>query len=150
MGFSLLNLQLQVQYFVNHCLSFCLFFFWPLHCLSFFELRLHITPLVSSSFSCKAKLQETLEQLSSTQLQKIRTNVLNKITEMKVILIVCFLFSVKLIKRVSSLRCTFFNYAAVKFSDRDILFHTCLFLIFAFLDMLFYQHIHGISQFVLV
>jgi hypothetical protein len=28
------------------------FFSWPLCCLSFFDLRILITPLVSSSFSC--------------------------------------------------------------------------------------------------
>ena len=32
--------------FVDRCLSF---FFWPLCCLSFFDLRIMITPLVSSS-----------------------------------------------------------------------------------------------------
>jgi hypothetical protein len=34
--------------FVDRCLHF---FFWPLYCLSFFDLRILITPLVSSSFS---------------------------------------------------------------------------------------------------
>ncbi len=29
--------------FVDHCLSFCFFFFWPLYCL-FFDLRILITP----------------------------------------------------------------------------------------------------------
>ena len=31
---------------VDNCLSFCPFFFWPLCCLSFFDLRILITPLV--------------------------------------------------------------------------------------------------------
>ena len=31
--------------FVDRCLSFCPFFFWPLSCLFFFELRLLITSL---------------------------------------------------------------------------------------------------------
>jgi hypothetical protein len=35
--------------FVNRCWSFCIFFVWPLCCLSFFELRILITPLVSSN-----------------------------------------------------------------------------------------------------
>ena len=38
--------------FVDRCLSFCPFFFWPLCCLSFFELRILIIPLVSSSSPC--------------------------------------------------------------------------------------------------
>ena len=37
--------------FVDCCLSFCLFFFWPLCYLSFFDLRILIIPLVSSRFS---------------------------------------------------------------------------------------------------
>ena len=35
---------------VDHCMSFCPYFFWLLYCLSF-DLRLLITPLVSSSSS---------------------------------------------------------------------------------------------------
>ena len=40
--------------FVDRCLSFCPFFFWPLCCLSFFELWILIFPLVSlsSSYCC--------------------------------------------------------------------------------------------------
>jgi hypothetical protein len=34
--------------FVKRCLSFCLFFFWPLYCL-FFDIRVLITLLVSSN-----------------------------------------------------------------------------------------------------
>jgi len=33
--------------FVYRCLSFCTFFFWPLCCLFFFDIRILITPLVS-------------------------------------------------------------------------------------------------------
>ena len=39
----------SVKYFVNRCFSF---FIWPLHCLTFFDLRILITSLVSSKFSC--------------------------------------------------------------------------------------------------
>jgi hypothetical protein len=42
--------------FVGHCLSSPLFFLWPLCCLSFIDLQLLVTPLVSSNssyfFSC--------------------------------------------------------------------------------------------------
>ena len=34
--------------FVGRCLSFCTFFFWPEYCLFFFDIRILITPLVSS------------------------------------------------------------------------------------------------------
>ena len=37
--------------FVDRCLSFCTFFFWPLCCLFFFDIRILITPLVSSNSS---------------------------------------------------------------------------------------------------
>jgi len=37
--------------FVDRCLSFCPFFFWPLCRLSFFDLRIMITPLVFSNSS---------------------------------------------------------------------------------------------------
>jgi hypothetical protein len=40
-----------VQCFVDRCLSFYPFFFWPLCCLFFFNLQILITPLVSSNFS---------------------------------------------------------------------------------------------------
>ena len=36
--------------FVNHCLSFCHFAFWPLCCQPFFDLKLLVTTLVTSSF----------------------------------------------------------------------------------------------------
>jgi hypothetical protein len=36
--------------FVDSCLSFCTFFFWPL-CCQFFDIRILITPLVSSNSS---------------------------------------------------------------------------------------------------
>jgi len=37
--------------FVDRCLSFLSFFFWPLCCLFFFDIRILITTLVSSSSS---------------------------------------------------------------------------------------------------
>jgi len=37
--------------FVDHCLPFCTFFFWSLCCLFLFDIRILITPLVSSNFS---------------------------------------------------------------------------------------------------
>jgi len=37
--------------FVDRCLSFCTFFFWPLCCLFFFDIRILITPLVSPNSS---------------------------------------------------------------------------------------------------
>ena len=37
--------------FVDHCLSFCTLFFWPLCCLFFFAIQIMITPLVSSNWS---------------------------------------------------------------------------------------------------
>ena len=37
--------------FVDRCLSFCSFFFWPLCRLSFFDLRIIINPLVFSKTS---------------------------------------------------------------------------------------------------
>ena len=36
--------------FVNHWLSFCHFAFWPLCCQPFFDLKLLVTTLVTSSF----------------------------------------------------------------------------------------------------
>jgi len=38
--------------FVDRCLFFCFFFFWPLCCLFFFDTWVLITPLVSSNSSC--------------------------------------------------------------------------------------------------
>ena len=37
--------------FVDRCLSFCTFFFWPLCCLFFFDIRILITPLVFTNSS---------------------------------------------------------------------------------------------------
>ena len=37
--------------FVDRCLAFCTFFFWPLCSLFFFDLRILITPLISSDSS---------------------------------------------------------------------------------------------------
>jgi len=39
----------SVKYFVNRCFSF---FIWQFHCLTFFDLRILITSLVSSKLSC--------------------------------------------------------------------------------------------------
>ena len=39
--------------FVDRCLSFGIFFFWPLCCLFFFDIRILIFPLVSSNSSWK-------------------------------------------------------------------------------------------------
>ena len=38
-------------YWVVYCRSLFVFFIWSLSCLSFFDLWLHITPLVSSNIS---------------------------------------------------------------------------------------------------
>ena len=51
--FALFDLEFYV-YFVDSCLSFCALFFWSLCCLFFFDLRILITPLVSTSSSYKA------------------------------------------------------------------------------------------------
>jgi hypothetical protein len=52
-GFVLINLHFSVYYFVDHyCLSSWPVFLWLLCYLSFFDLRLLINLLVSSSFSC--------------------------------------------------------------------------------------------------
>ena len=37
--------------FVDHCLSFCTFFFWPLCCLFFFDIQILITPLIYTNSS---------------------------------------------------------------------------------------------------
>ena len=48
--------------FVDRCLSFCTFFFWPLCCL-FFDIRILITPLVFSNSSC---MSFVLQNIHST------------------------------------------------------------------------------------
>ena len=50
--------------FVDRCLSFCLFFFWPLYCLLFFDLRIMITALASSnsSYICINAVNKKKEQ----------------------------------------------------------------------------------------
>jgi hypothetical protein len=40
--------------FVDRSLSFCIFFFWPLCCLFFFDVRILIASLVSSNSSNSA------------------------------------------------------------------------------------------------
>ena len=47
--------------FVDHCLSFCTFF-WPLWCLFFFNIRILITTLVSSSSSFKHMFSRLLKR----------------------------------------------------------------------------------------
>ena len=44
--------------FVDQCLSFCTFFFWPLFCLFFIDIRILITPLVSFDhcFVCSSSI----------------------------------------------------------------------------------------------
>ena len=42
--------------FVDHCLFFCPFFFQSLYCLFFFDIRIPITPLVSSNSSLEYSL----------------------------------------------------------------------------------------------
>ena len=51
LGSTFLNLYCFVQCLVDHCLSFYLFFFWPLYLMSFFDLRIRLTRLVTSDFS---------------------------------------------------------------------------------------------------
>ena len=41
----------------DRCLFFCIVLFWPLSCLFFFDIRILITPLVSSSSSFKWRVQ---------------------------------------------------------------------------------------------
>ena len=48
-GFVLLDIQFYLYVFVDRCLSFCVFFFCPLNCLFFFDIRILINPLVSSN-----------------------------------------------------------------------------------------------------
>ena len=57
--------------FVDRFLSICTFFFWPLRCLFFFEIRILITPLVSShsSYNCRASFPLLLSMVVTTLLQ---------------------------------------------------------------------------------
>ena len=50
--------------FVERCLSCCLFFLWPLCCLSF-DLRILITPLISSNSSCNYRPDHSLLNIYS-------------------------------------------------------------------------------------
>ena len=50
-GVRVLRSLVLYECLVDRCLSFCPFFFRPLCCLSFFELRILIIPLVSSNSS---------------------------------------------------------------------------------------------------
>ena len=56
-GFVLLDLQFLCVCFVDRCLSFSSLFFWSLCCLFFFDIRILITPLVSSNSSYANSLQ---------------------------------------------------------------------------------------------
>ena len=47
---SCCSIEICVVFFIEHCLSFCPFFCWPLYCLSF-DFRLQVTPLASSNMS---------------------------------------------------------------------------------------------------
>ena len=51
-GFVLLDLQFSVQCFVDHCLSCCPPFFWPLYCRSFFHLWLSGVRVAPSLVFC--------------------------------------------------------------------------------------------------
>jgi hypothetical protein len=70
-----------------YCLSFffwslyCLSFFWPLYCLSFSDLRLLITPLVSSNFTFlyvprwqQSSIKEILMDTTAQYLEYLREN----------------------------------------------------------------------------
>ena len=48
--------------FIDRCLSFCTFFVWPLCCLFFFDIRILITPLVSSNSSCQLDIGTILQK----------------------------------------------------------------------------------------
>ena len=49
--------------FVDRCLPFCTFFLWPLCCLFFFDIRILITPLVSSNSSYNYLCNQCLSPL---------------------------------------------------------------------------------------
>jgi len=48
-GFRVTQSLVLCVCFVDRCLSFCPCFFWPLCCLFFFDIRILITPVVSSN-----------------------------------------------------------------------------------------------------
>ena len=54
--------------FVDRCLSFCIFSFWPLCCLFFFDIRILITPLVSSNSSYHSRISHKNNRSSSSSL----------------------------------------------------------------------------------
>ena len=61
-GFVLLDLWFSVWCFVDHGLSVCTFSFWPLHSLSFFDLRPLIIPSVYSNFFSILKRKTVIEK----------------------------------------------------------------------------------------
>jgi hypothetical protein len=56
-----------VSSLVDHCMSF---FYGPLHCLPFFDLRLLITPLVYSSYSYFRHIKNFCDIVPKKQKQK--------------------------------------------------------------------------------
>ena len=64
--------------FVDRCLSF---FFCPLCCLSYFDMRILITPLVSSNSSCTLMLLLCQSQNYSLQQPKLMVKLLKQINE---------------------------------------------------------------------
>ena len=44
-AFSGVRVRGDMCVFVDRCLSFCTFSFWPLYCLFFFDIRIMVTPL---------------------------------------------------------------------------------------------------------
>jgi hypothetical protein len=58
--------------FVDRCLSFCTFFFWPLCCLFFFDIRILITPLIFTNSLCLLWIKFILTLISSICLKLTR------------------------------------------------------------------------------
>jgi len=71
--------------FVNHYLSFCLFS-WPLYCL-FFDLRLLITPLISTNFSYIILPGESFNAVSRALWRYYDNTVAEKVSWTHVILV---------------------------------------------------------------
>ena len=71
------NYDLQYVCFVDRCLSFCTFSFWPLCCLFFFDIRIMIAPLVSSNsfyntLHRKLKIEQHRRRLNQCALRRLR------------------------------------------------------------------------------
>ena len=64
--------------FVDRCLSFCTFFFWPLCCLFFFDIWIMLTPLIykgnNKTTEHRAIFQKEKAKLISQQTDKIWRN----------------------------------------------------------------------------